>query len=113
MKRNDIILGKMLHYSVKALSFVKDTDKQAFLCNDEKQYAVCLALIQIGELVTHLSDEYRESNPNIPWKKIKGLRNIIVHQYGSVDVDLLWQLVSVELAGLSEEIKHQINNTEE
>jgi uncharacterized protein with HEPN domain len=108
MNRTDVILNKMIHYADKALSFVENTDKQAFVCNDEKQYAVSLALLQIGELITHLPDEYKDKNPSVPWKKIKGLRNIIVHQYGSIDEQLLWQLVLVELPVLADEIRRQV-----
>lgn len=108
MKPTNVILNKMLHYSEKALSFISDIDEQAFLSNEEKQYAISLALLQIGELVALLTDEYRANHPDVPWKKIKGLRNIIVHQYGTVDELLLWQLVSVELPVLVEEIKKQM-----
>jgi uncharacterized protein with HEPN domain len=104
MKPISIILEKMILYAEKALSFIENTDEKAFLDNEEKQYAVSLAVLQIGELVALLPDDYRESNPAIPWKKIKGLRNIIVHQYSTVDEMLLWNLVSSVLPGFIKDI---------
>ena len=112
MKPINVILEKMILYAEKALSFIENTDEEAFFMNEEKQYAVSLAALQIGELVALIPDEYRESNPAIPWKKIKGLRNIIVHQYSTVDDKLLWNLVSGILPGFICDVKKLIIQTQ-
>ena len=43
--------------------------------------AVAMCLLQIGELAGHLSEEYRNEHPQMPWRQIKALRNIIAHNY--------------------------------
>lgn len=97
MKRNDVILQKMLTYARNAQSFTMGVTRQDFDESIEKQYAICLALLQVGEMVSLLPDSFRNSYPDIPWRSIKGLRNVIAHNYSSVDENLLWQLISQDL----------------
>ena len=46
-------------------------------------------LLNIGEAVTNLDSGFRETNPNIPWKEIVGLRNRLAHNYDAIDVELV------------------------
>ncbi len=55
-------------------------------------------LITIGEAISHLSDEVKESHPD--WQKIKALRNLIIHEYFSVDPMEVWDIVETKLADL-------------
>lgn len=100
MKSTKVILQKMLGYANKALEFTDGITETEFQSNLEKQYAVCLALLQVGEMVSMLPDEFISSNPDIPWRKIKGLRNIIAHHYSSIDEKLLWNLLDGDLPSL-------------
>ena len=61
------------------------------------QNAVALCLLQIGELVGHLSDEFKASRPQIPWRQIKALRNIIAHNYASIDAETAWEIVETDI----------------
>lgn len=57
------------------------------------QKAVTMSMLQIGELTTHLSDEFKDlTNNEMDWRNLKGLRNIVAHQYGSIQFDLVWQI---------------------
>lgn len=57
------------------------------------QKAVTMSMLQIGELTTHLSDEFKDlTNNEMNWRNLKGLRNIVAHQYGSIQFDLIWQI---------------------
>ena len=100
MKRIDVILQKVLFYARKASEFTQDIGETEFYANTEKQYAVGLALLQIGEMVSLLPEDFRMSHPDLPWRKIKGLRNIIAHHYSTVDENLLWKLLSDDLPAL-------------
>ena len=62
--------------------------------------AVCLCVLQIGELSTVLSDEFKAKHEEIPWRQIKQVRNIIAHRYGTVDSELLWEIVVTDIPGL-------------
>lgn len=52
--------------------------------------AISMAELQIGELTGHLSDEFKESNTDIPWKQIRGMRNLFAHNYGKMNLKVIW-----------------------
>lgn len=49
-----------------------------------------MCVVQIGELVSQLSDTVKQQNTSIPWRVIKDTRNFYVHSYGSIDVPSVW-----------------------
>lgn len=49
--------------------------------------------VVIGEMVDRISTAYKTAHPDVDWKQIKGLRNIIAHDYFGVDAEELWQVV--------------------
>lgn len=54
------------------------------------QDACCMCVVQIGELVSQLSDEVKAQNKAIPWRIIKDTREFYVHAYGSIDIPSVW-----------------------
>ena len=78
----------------------------------EKLESTCMLLIAIGESLKNL-DKVTDGTllptyPSIPWKKVKGLRDIIAHHYFDIDAEEIWTIVSEELSPLSEAIRHFI-----
>lgn len=66
--------------------------------NSVYRNAVSMCLFQIGELSVKLSDSFRDSTADeIPWKQIRGLRNIIAHDYGSVDNEYIWETITEDI----------------
>ena len=66
------------------------------------QNAISMCILQIGELVGHLSDEFKESNSDIPWHKIRGMRNYVAHEYGSIDLDVVWYVATNSIVEVRE-----------
>ena len=63
-------------------------------------------LIQIiGEAATRLSTELIDGNPQIPWRRITGMRHRVVHDYFAIDLDILWAAATNEAPRLAEEIR--------
>jgi uncharacterized protein with HEPN domain len=58
----------------------------------------------IGEAARRLDDVYRAAHPQIPWRALAGLRDVLIHQYDSVDLERVWTIVEGELPGLREAI---------
>nr|WP_108870584.1 HepT-like ribonuclease domain-containing protein [Tessaracoccus timonensis] len=56
----------------------------------------------IGEAVNHLPDEITGAHPEIPWPQIRGFRNILVHQYFGVDIDVVRDVVETHLPPFAE-----------
>jgi uncharacterized protein with HEPN domain len=68
---------------------------------DEKTVeAVCFALVIIGEASSHVPESIQEGAPQIPWRKMKGMRNIAAHEYFGIDVSTVWQTATVDVPAL-------------
>jgi uncharacterized protein with HEPN domain len=63
----------------------------------------------IGEASKMVPEDIKQKNPDIPWKKLSGIRNRIVHEYFGVDVNIIWFIVSNELLQLKEWITQGLN----
>ena len=75
-------------------------------CNDSRTMdAILHNLLVIGEASKHLSNHFVEKYPSIPWKRIKGLRDIIAHQYFGLDYPLLWDVVKIKIPELQSAIQ--------
>jgi len=86
-----VILDKIRIYAAQAMEFKGDTDYIMF-SNDAKTIAACVHnLSQIGELVGRLNENFIKSIPNIPWRKIRGMRNRIIHDYEGIQLLQLHQ----------------------
>jgi uncharacterized protein with HEPN domain len=77
---------------------------ESFAADAEKQDAVIRRLEIIGEAVKALPQDFRDDHPSVPWREIAGARDILVHQYFRVDLDLTWAMVTTELPKLSVQV---------
>ena len=59
-------------------------------------------ILQIGELVGKLTDEFRAQHPSIPWRQIKAMRNIVAHSYGTVDPEITWEIITDDIPDLKQ-----------
>ena len=75
-------------------------DSKLFAQDKIYQNAVSLCILQIGELVGILSDEFKISNPQIPWREIRKMRNIVAHKYGSFDSSITWDVIKSDIPNL-------------
>ena len=73
--------------------------------NYVRRDACCFYLLQIGELARTLSDEFKEVHDDIPWKQIRGLRNMVAHNYGHVDFEIIWNIVQEDIPVLYENVR--------
>ncbi|MCR1795651.1 DUF86 domain-containing protein [Leptospira sp. id769339] len=76
--------------------------KSTFIENIEKKRAVERDIEIIGEAVKKLPDSLRDLHPEIEWKKIAGVRDILAHGYFSIDDDIIWDIVQNRLTSLKE-----------
>lgn len=67
--------------------------------------AVMMNFVVIGESVSRLSDDFINSHPAINWYKIKGLRNIIAHDYFGIDAEEIWQIILNDIPLLLKDVK--------
>ncbi len=69
----------------------------AFFADETRQSAVAYEILKLGEAAHHLSEDLRRKHPGVPWSRLVGLRNEIVHEYFRVDPEDLWALCTAEL----------------
>jgi uncharacterized protein with HEPN domain len=76
-----------------------------FLKNTMIQDAVYRNLEVIGEAARNLNENTRAKMPDVPWKKVIGLRNVLIHAYDGVDPSEVWLVIEKELPKLKNEIQ--------
>lgn len=82
------------------------------VADDMMYYAVVKNIEIIGEAANMLTSEYQSTHPETPWKKVKGMRNYIVHEYFQVDDIVVWDVVTNSLPELREQVTHYISETD-
>ena len=100
MKTPQFYLEHIHEQAVYLIEASRDMSKQDFLQNHTLILAFERSLEIIGEAVGRLDDKFKEAHPEIPWRNIRGLRNIVAHVYWEVDYDIIWQVVTVEIPTL-------------
>ena len=97
------------YYATKALNEIEAIEKycqqksyQEFIDDDLLLDAVMFRLVQLIEHVKNLSIEFKMGHPEIPWRKITGFRNTIVHEYGKTDYSVVYEVITKNLASLKE-----------
>jgi uncharacterized protein with HEPN domain len=79
------------------------------LSNDRKlQDAVLHRLTIIGEAVKNIPDILKNKNPDIPWRKIAGIKDILVHHYFGVDLGAIWLVLQKSIVGFVNEIINEL-----
>ena len=81
--------------------------KEVFLEDMKLQDASAFDIATIGEAASNVSDEFKAKHPEIPWIKMRGIRNRLVHifDYGQIDYDIVWIVATKELPDLEPKIR--------
>jgi uncharacterized protein with HEPN domain len=90
--------------------YVANLSKEAFEDDYRTQDAVIRRLEIIGEATKRLSDEFRTDHPEIAWKSMSGMRDILIHDYDDVELDIVWEVATQRIPPLIEQIEPLIPN---
>lgn len=105
MSSTQIFLAHILT-SIEALEkYTNAVSEEQFYINRQLQMACIKELEIIGEAVRNLPDDFRDGNPNIPWKDIAGMRSYLVHEYFEIDLDLVWDTIKSKIPELKSNIQ--------
>lgn len=75
-------------------------NEMAFMEDERTQFAVLYAITIIGEIAKKLSSDFRETHKTIQWKEIAGMRDKIVHDYSTIKIDIVWQVIQFKIPEL-------------
>jgi uncharacterized protein with HEPN domain len=96
----ELLVEDMLDALRKIDSYTAGMDHSAFLQDEKTVDAVVRNLEVLGEAARQIPDEFAAGHPDVPWRKITGLRNRIVHDYFGLDLEIIWQIVRNDLPSL-------------
>lgn len=99
------LLGHMIDAATEALGFVEGLCREDLEGNRLLQHGLVRCIEVVGEAAARLDSDYREAHPVVPWQRIIGMRNRLVHAYFEIDLDVVWSTATVELPKLIEALK--------
>jgi len=94
VNRNIIIVRELIKYIVKIKDYCNNVEHDSFVLNTQLQEACVFNLLQMGESVNRLDDKFTLAYPEVPWIKIRGLRNRIARDYEGISIDIIWDYYS-------------------
>ena len=100
MDRDRAYLFDITEAARLALSYVDGLTLEDFLHDTQCQDAVIRRIEIIGEAARRVSSQTRELHPEIPWAAMIGMRNLMIHDYDDVDMDIVWDTVHRDLPEL-------------
>jgi uncharacterized protein with HEPN domain len=106
---NDLVyLRHMLDAIEKIDRYLRDINYEAFAANDMAIDAVVRELEIIGEAARNLSAPFIKEHPDIPWGRIRAMRNVLIHQYFGVNLKVVWDTCRSNLPQLKSFVQSQL-----
>lgn len=100
-----IYLNDILENAIKLKSFIRDISFEAFQNDEKTQYAIARALEIIGEAAKRIPIDFRNNHPEISWRKMAGMRDVLTHEYEDVSASILYHTATVEIDALIEPLR--------
>lgn len=85
-------------------SYIENSNLEEFSNNSMRKYATIKQLEIIGEAANHISNKIKEEYPEVEWREIIGLRNILIHEYFGIDENVIWGIISKDLPVVKRQI---------
>ncbi|PIZ68194.1 hypothetical protein CO165_03255 [Candidatus Roizmanbacteria bacterium CG_4_9_14_3_um_filter_33_18] len=107
MKKDNLLFLKHILVAIEDIEeFIKDTASVEDFVTDKKTHSAILRSFQvIGEATNNLDENFIESNTDVEWEKVIGMRNFIIHEYFGVDLNIVWDTIKEDLPTFKENVK--------
>jgi uncharacterized protein with HEPN domain len=105
MERDESSILDALIFAQRILEFTSEMNEGVFVKDLKTQAAVLYEISVLGEAMRRISPEFQEQYPNIPYGKIIGMRNKLVHDYEGINLKLVWSVIQIDIPELISELK--------
>jgi len=109
-RKPDVYLQDILESIQQIEEYLDNVNENEFYRNPEKQDAVLRRLEIMGEAVKHISEEIRDKYDDVPWRRIAGMRDIIIHEYFGITLSMVWVVAKRDLPNLKSRIEKIIKD---
>lgn len=92
--------------------FTRGMSYDDFIQDKKTIYAVIRALEVLGEAAKNIPPSIRDNYPHVPWRKMAGMRDKLIHQYFGVDLEILWKMVQKDLTHLKPLMENFLDDLE-
>jgi uncharacterized protein with HEPN domain len=99
-RRDSVFIVQMIEAAEAALEFCEGQTAESFAGDRLVGFAVVRAIQLVGQAARGVSEELQSAHPEIPWREMIGMRNVVVHDYADVDMALVWKTVRDDLPAL-------------
>jgi uncharacterized protein with HEPN domain len=93
-KDDAVYVGQMLDSARKIAVRMTNTSRAEYEASEDIQIVLAFLIQRIGEAAARLSEPFVKAHPQIPWRRIIGMRNRIVHDYINIDADVVWEVAT-------------------
>ena len=105
MPRDEVLLADILRYARQAARAAAGLTGADLDADPDRQAMVLWPLIALGEAAAHVSDACRAAHPDIPWRRMVGLRNVLIHDYSGVDMVAVIDVAQIHVPELIRQLE--------
>ncbi len=101
MPRDKSSLIDILNACESIKKYSENKSPEEFFKDEMTQDAIIRKIEIIGEASNRLSDELKNRFPDLPWEKMRGMRNILIHMYDEIDLNIIWDTINKDIPKLN------------
>lgn len=109
-RRNKVVLQKVISEINIGMEMLGKASLESFIADEKLKRAMCMTVINIGELVKNITDDTRAKYANIPWKAIAGMRDLTAHKYQTLRMEDVYSTIKSDFPELRVELENVLKD---